>query len=108
MRPAACVALMASAILTPLAAGCSAAVEQRVETGLAEAGLPPAMASCMAEIWADDLSVDQIREISRFADAVRDDDEALTVGRLVDHVRAWNDPEALAVVTASAARCALA
>ena len=108
MRPTACVALIAAVIFAPMAAGCSAAVEQRVETGLVEAGLPAAVASCMAEIWADDLSVDQIREISRFADAVQDDEQALTVGRLVDHVREWNDPEALAVVTASAARCAIA
>lgn len=108
MRPFAHAAMLGCAVLTPLASGCSAVVEQRVEAGLAEAGLPAAMASCMAEIWADDLSVDQIREISRFADAVREDDRTLTVGSLIGHVREWNDPEALGVVTSSAARCAIA
>ena len=90
-----------------MAAGCSTMAEQRVEDGLAEAGLPAAMASCMAEVWADELSVEQIRGIARFADAVREEEDALTVGRLVDHVREWNDPQALGVVTTSAARCAL-
>jgi hypothetical protein len=61
----------------------------------------------MASIWADDLSVGQIRGIARFASAVREEDRQLTVGRLIEHVRDWNDPHALRVVTSSAARCAL-
>ncbi|MCL6250860.1 hypothetical protein M3P36_07380 [Altererythrobacter sp. KTW20L] len=99
--------LAGSLALTTLLAACSTVVENRVETGLVEAGLPVSLASCMAEIWADDLSVDQIRGIQRFANAVREEDERLTVGRLIGHVGDWNDPRALAVVTSSAARCAV-
>lgn len=86
---------------------CATVVENRVESGLVDAGLSRQMAGCMAEIWAEDLSVGQIRGISRFADAVREDGGGLTVGRLVGHVRKWNDAEALGVVTTSAARCAI-
>lgn len=100
-------ALAGSLALMPLLAACSTVVENRVETGLVEAGLPLGLSSCMAEIWADDLSVDQIRSIQRFANAVRNEDERLTVGRLIGHVGDWNDPQALAVVTTSAARCAV-
>lgn len=90
-----------------LASGCSTIVESRVETELAEAGVPSRMASCMAEIWADDLSVAQIRGISRFANSVKEEGRNLTVRALINHVRDWNDAEAFAVVSTSAARCAL-
>jgi hypothetical protein len=99
-------ALIACCALLPLASACATVAEQRVEAGLAEAGVPLGIATCMADIWAEELSISQIRRISRFADAVRDRDSRLTVGRLVTHVREWNDPEAMAVVTGSAARCA--
>ncbi len=99
-------ALVTSCALLPLAAACATVAEQRVEAGLAEAGVPLRIATCMADIWAEELSIGQIRRISRFASAVRDTDSRLTVARLVSHVREWNDPEAMAVVTGSAARCA--
>ena len=96
----------AIAALTLLCAACSNVAEQRVETGLVEAGVPQGLASCMATDWADKLSVDQIREIARLAETVRAEQETLTVPRLIMHVRSWNDLEALAVVTSSATRCA--
>jgi uncharacterized protein YcfL len=88
-----------------LAAGCESVVEDRVEDGLTAAGVPAGMATCMANIWAQDLSVEQIRGISRLASRVQAERSTLTVGRLIEHVRT-NDPEALSVVTTSAARCA--
>lgn len=96
--------VLAVALLT---AGCSTMVESRVEDELAEAGVPAGMASCMAAHWSDKLSIGQIRGIGRFAAEVRAERETLTIGRLVQHVRDWNDPQALGVVTSSAARCAL-
>jgi len=106
MRLDLCAAIGTCSALVLLAGGCSAVVEDRVETGLTEAGVPAGMATCMADIWAEDLSVEQIRGISRFADSVREEGQRLTVGRLVEHAREWNDPQALGVVTSSAARCA--
>ena len=85
---------------------CTSVVEDRVETGLTEAGIPAGMAVCMSEIWARDLSVSQIRRIADFARTVRAERQTLTAGRLLQHVGEWNDPQALGVVTASAARCA--
>ena len=94
-------------VLAASLAACATVVEDRVETALVDAGLPRGMAGCMAPIWADRLSVGQLRDIRRFAGAVRAEGRQLTAGALVDHARAWNDPEALLVVTGSAARCAL-
>ena len=90
-----------------LLSGCSTVVENRVETALVEAGVSPAMAGCMAPMWADRLSVEQIRGIGRFADNVRSEGRQLTVAALIEHARAWNDVRALEVVVSSAARCAL-
>ena len=98
-------ALAAGAVL--LAGACTAVVEDRVETGLIEAGLPAGMATCMADIWAEELSVEQIRGIAQFASRVREERQTLTVARLIEHARQWNDPAALGVVSTSAARCAL-
>ena len=92
--------------LALFATACATVVEDRVETGLVDAGIPADIASCMAPIWTDELSTGQIRGISRFASSVRAEEERLTVGRLIDHVREWNDPQALGVITTSAARCA--
>lgn len=86
-------------------ASCTAVVGDRVESALIDAGVPPAMAECMAPLWADRLSVSQIRGIQRFANDVRAEGRSLTAGRLLDHARTWNDPEALLVVASSAARC---
>ena len=100
-------ALAPAAALLLALGGCARVVENRVEAALTEAGVPAGMASCMAERWAGRLSVGQIRGIQRFATAVRAEGRQLTIVSLIDHVRSWNDPEALLVVTSSTARCAL-
>ena len=105
MRCAMLLSVAATSAL-PLSA-CTAVVENRVETALVNAGVPAGMAGCMAPAWANRLSVEQIRGIQSFANNVRVERSRLTVIRLIEHVRNWNDPQALAVVTTSAARCAL-
>jgi len=101
------ISITAFAVAALTVSGCTTIKENRVEAALVEAGISPGMAGCMSEIWADDLSVSQLRGISRFADSIKEDGRSLTVGRLVGHVREWNDPEALGVVTTSVARCAV-
>ena len=86
--------------------GCAGMTESRVESSLADAGVPPRMAGCMAEKWVDRLSTDQIRDVSRFAKRLKADRERMTVALLVEHVAAWNDPEAVLVISSSAAQCA--
>ena len=97
-------ALFAAAALT--LAGCQTVVSERVEDSLIEAGVPSGMATCMGDIWADDLSIGQIRGIQRFANGVKAEGRRLTARSLIAHAREWNDLEALAVVTTSTARCA--
>ncbi|RPF71824.1 hypothetical protein [Aurantiacibacter spongiae] len=62
-----------AALFALLLGGCETIIKNRVETALVDAGLPSGMANCMSEIWADDLSVSQIKGISDFADAVKDE-----------------------------------
>jgi hypothetical protein len=89
-----------------LLAGCAGVAEKRVESGLTDAGVPAGAASCMADKWVDKLSNDQIRDISRFAKRLKADRQRMTLGLLVDHVSEWNDPEAMLVISVSAAQCA--
>lgn len=106
MRPIQSVTIYACCAIALVTTGCATIKEQRIETELTEAGIPANASRCMAEIWADELSTDQIRGIGRFANAVRDDGRTLTLGSLIEHVREWNDAQAAQVVTTSAARCA--
>jgi hypothetical protein len=99
-------AVLAAAAAAVALGGCATIVENRVENALAEAGVPATMASCMAGEWADRLTISQIRGIQRFANNVRGEGTQLTPARLIAHARTWNDPQALQVVTVSAARCA--
>lgn len=93
--------------LAALASGCAAAIEDRVRTRLTEAGIPPAMAGCMAEIWTDRLSVAQMQRIAAEAEQIERATRERAVARLIERVARFNDPEAVEVVTVSAARCAL-
>lgn len=106
MRSIRILAIMVGCAIALLATRCASIAKRRVETELAEAGIPANTSRCMAEIWASELSTGQIRGIGRFANAVRDEGRTLTLGRLIGHAREWNDAQALQVVTTSAARCA--
>lgn len=97
-----------TALLLPLAAlaGCSQPFEGRIARQLDEAGLPRPMAECMAEIWVERLNVVQLRKISRLSSDLKAEGRNLTVRRLIERVRAVDDPEIFEVVSLSAARCA--
>lgn len=102
-----CPAAVASAalFLTTLP-GCAAFAEHRIEASLTDAGIPSRVASCMAQAWTKELSVEQLRRISDFAEASRIERQKLTVPRLIGYIGASNDPAAMAVIATSAARCA--
>lgn len=89
------------------AASCSGLVQDRVTAGLVEAGLSPKRSACMAEIWAERLSLSQIRGISAVAEDLSRAARPIKVGALVQGVRGMNDPEAIAVVASSALRCSV-
>lgn len=90
-------------------AGCAQPFEGRIANRLNEAGLSRPMAECMAGRWVDRLSVFQLRKIQSLTEDLKRERSAgrLTVVRLIDRVRALDDPEIVEVVSTSAARCAL-
>jgi len=92
-----------------LLGGCAQPFEGRVATRLAEAGLSRPMAECMAKRWVERLNVLQLQKISALSeDLGRERNQGqLTVGRLIERVRAVDDPEIFSVVSSSSLACAL-
>lgn len=90
-------------------AACAQPFQGRVASRLADAGLSRPMADCMAERWVDRLNVLQLRKISSLSEDVakQRDQGRLTVLRLIERVRALDDPEIAAVVSSSSIACAL-
>lgn len=87
-------------------AGC-ASPETRLRTGLANAGLSQAMATCMADRMVDRLSLVQLRRLSSLESLRGRRVADLTPEQFLRKVRALGDPEILGVTTSSAAVCAL-
>jgi hypothetical protein len=87
-------------------AGC-ATPEQRVRSGLIEAGLSQPIATCMAARMVDRLSLLQLRRIGRLGDLRDANVSQLTVEQFLNRSRALGDPEILAVMSTSAALCAI-
>ena len=91
-------ALLLTACATP---------EQRVRSGLVDAGLSPPMAACMATRMVDRLSLQQLRRIGRLGDLREANVRELSVDQFLYRARAIGDPEILAVMTTSAGICAI-
>jgi hypothetical protein len=89
-----------------LLAGC-ATPEQRVRSGLIDAGLSRPMATCMAERMVERLSLLQLRRIGRLGDLREANMRELSVDQFLHRARALGDPEILAVMTTSAGLCAI-
>jgi hypothetical protein len=91
-------------ILCLVLTGCvSRIAESRVRAALLANGLSPKYADCMAECMVDRLSIGQLRKLERLQGL----GQTRTPMAFVAKVRSVNDSEALAVVTSSAAVCAL-
>lgn len=91
-------ASMLSACATP---------EQRVRAGLVDAGLSRPIAACMAERMVDRLSLLQLRRIGRLGDLRGENPRDITVDQFLHRARALGDAEIWAVVSSSAALCAI-
>lgn len=76
--------------------------EDRLRTGLVNAGLSRPLAACMAERMVDRLSLAQLLRIADLPKAR----EAESVDKFLHRVRSLGDPEIVAVATSSAALCA--
>ena len=81
--------------------------ETRVRDGLLNAGLSRPMASCMAARMVDRLSLLQLRRIGRLGDLRDEDPRQMTVDQFLHRAHALGDPEIWAVMSSSAAICAI-
>ena len=97
-------------ILTPLSllSACTAmSPEAKLRAGLAEAGLSPHLAGCMAERMADRLSIPQLRQLQSLASLRKADPGGMTIDSLLHKVRALDDPEIFVVTSKAAIGCML-
>ena len=93
--------LLVAPLLAAALSAC-AVPEDRLRTGLVNAGLSRPLAACMAERMVDRLGLAQLL---RIADLPRVG-EAESVEHVLRRMRALGDPEIVAVSTSSAALCA--
>ena len=70
-------------------------------SGLVSAGIPKAMAKCMAHRMVKRLSILQLRRLSGLGKA----SDSKSLDQFLYRVRSLKDPEILSVVTSSAALC---
>jgi hypothetical protein len=80
--------------------------ESRVRAGLAESGLPDAMAACMAKPMATELSIGQLRKLQSLGAVRNSQNRRLTLPEFLHKVRALHDPEIIAVTGRAALSCA--
>jgi hypothetical protein len=88
-------------------AGCAVTPEQRVNSALREAGVPPRVASCMAERMAARLSIEQLKELKALS-KLREPGEKMGPKHIMRSVEAIGDPEVVRVTTRAALGCYIA
>ena len=96
--------LLAAAPLLVLAA--CATPQNRVETGLIQQGIRPAVARCMADEMTKRLSVGQLQKLSRARPLPGEPTTNLGARELLERARRVGDAEVVAVTTGAAAICA--
>jgi hypothetical protein len=90
-----------------LLAGCAITPEQRVNAALRDAGVPPRVASCMAERMAAKLSIEQLKELKSLAKA-QEPGEKMNAKHILKRVAAIGDPEVVEVTSRAAIGCYIA
>lgn len=94
------------AAVAAMLSGC-ATPETRVRTALLDAGLPPPIASCMADRMVDRLSLLQLNKLGGLKKLRSSDASKLSVDEFLRRTRSLQDPEILSVVTSSGLICAI-
>jgi len=97
--------LLAPALLA--LASCAVTPEQRVNAALRDAGVPPRVASCMAERMADRLSIEQLKELKALS-KLHEPGEHMGPKHIMRSVEAIGDPEIVRVTTRAALGCYIA
>jgi hypothetical protein len=90
-----------------LLAGCAITPEQRVNAALRDAGVPPRVASCMAERMAAKLSIEQLKELKQLSKS-GEPGEKMSAKHIIHRVEALGDPEVVSVTTRAAVGCYIA
>jgi hypothetical protein len=90
-----------------LLAGCAVTPEQRVNAALRDAGVPPRVASCMAQRMAAKLSIEQLKELKSLAKAEQPG-EKVSAKHILKRVAAIGDPEVVEVTSRAAIGCYIA
>ena len=103
MRPAFTLPLV---ILPIVALAACAPPRQRVEAGLLQGGVQPAVARCMADEMTRRLSPGQLQKLSRARAMPGEPTTNLTVRDFLERARRVGDVEVVGVTTAAAALCA--
>ena len=80
---------------------------QRVEVGLIQGGVQPAVARCMADEMTRRLSPGQLQKLSRARAMPGEPTTNLGARELLERARRVGDAEVVAVTTGAAAVCAL-
>lgn len=81
---------------------------ERVRTALLQAGVPPRMASCMADRLVERLSDDELRQLGHIAKLPHQDVGGMSLREVEERVSAIGDPHIVKVVTKSGIGCAIA
>jgi hypothetical protein len=88
-------------------AGCAVTPEQRVNSALRDAGVPPRVASCMAERMAARLSIAQLKELKALS-KLHEPGEKMGPKHILRSVEAIGDPEIVRVTSRAALGCYIA
>lgn len=88
-----------------LLAGCAVSKEARIRAALTDAGVPKPMAVCMADIMADDLTVEQLRAMADAAAMARRPAGEVTLDQALKALRAVGDPAVIGTLALATASC---
>ena len=90
-----------------LALSACATPEQRLQTGLYDAGLSKPVSACMASKMVHQLSLVELQRLQSLASLKETHIRDLTVAELFHKVRALNDGHILSVTTTAGLSCAI-
>jgi hypothetical protein len=88
--------------------GCAHSYESRIRGNLIEAGLSRPVATCMAQRMVDQLSSQQLRDISRLAGLGERNVRQMTVEEFLRRARPLIDRRAYEVIARAGLGCAIA
>jgi hypothetical protein len=88
-------------------AGCNATYENRIESSLADAGLSPPVAACIAERMVDQLSKSEIRAIGRLGGEAKDRPRGMSLTEFLARHRGELDTRTYGVLTRAGVVCAI-